>query len=149
MYILGTHYYQQLEEKQSLLTEFRYKFRNISSIMNCVTCEKCKLWGKLQILGIGTAIKLLLYSEEELHSKLIFNGNKNKNHDLVINRQELIALINTLNQLAKSIEFAQNAKNYEINYKLSNFKIIFDLLDLIESLWHQVLNLNLSLSSFW
>ena len=29
--------------------------------MDCVTCEKCRVWGKLQILGIGTAIKILLH----------------------------------------------------------------------------------------
>jgi hypothetical protein len=38
-----------------------YRFRNISRIMDCVTCEKCRVWGKLQILGIGTAIKILLH----------------------------------------------------------------------------------------
>ena len=34
--------------------------------MDCVTCEKCRVWGKLQILGLGTAIKILMSSEEEL-----------------------------------------------------------------------------------
>jgi hypothetical protein len=32
--------------------------------MDCVVCEKCKLWGKLQILGIGTAIKILLHPND-------------------------------------------------------------------------------------
>ena len=27
--------------------------------MDCVTCEKCRLWGKLQVLGFGTALKIL------------------------------------------------------------------------------------------
>ena len=35
-------------------------FRNVSLILDCVSCEKCKLWGKLQILGIGTALKVLM-----------------------------------------------------------------------------------------
>ena len=26
-------------------------FQNITLVMDCVGCEKCKLWGKLQILG--------------------------------------------------------------------------------------------------
>ena len=26
-------------------------FQNITRVMDCVGCEKCKLWGKLQILG--------------------------------------------------------------------------------------------------
>ncbi|KAM3338624.1 hypothetical protein P3S68_030710 [Capsicum galapagoense] len=27
--------------------------------MECVGCEKCRLWGKLQVLGLGTALKIL------------------------------------------------------------------------------------------
>lgn len=30
-----------------------------SAIMDCVGCEKCRLWGKLQVLGLGTALKIL------------------------------------------------------------------------------------------
>lgn len=31
--------------------------------MSCVGCDKCKLWGKLQTQGLGTALKIL-YSEK-------------------------------------------------------------------------------------
>lgn len=41
------------------------RFRNISRIMDCVSCEKCRVWGKLEMLGLGTAIKILLTPEEE------------------------------------------------------------------------------------
>uniref|UniRef100_A0A915ELE8 Uncharacterized protein n=1 Tax=Ditylenchus dipsaci TaxID=166011 RepID=A0A915ELE8_9BILA len=27
--------------------------------MDCVGCDKCRLWGKLQIHGMGTALKIL------------------------------------------------------------------------------------------
>ncbi len=37
-----------------LKEQFMHKFQNISRIMDCVGCEKCKLWGKLEVLGIGT-----------------------------------------------------------------------------------------------
>lgn len=37
------------DEKDELKTEFKHHFRNISSIMDCVGCDKCKLWGKLQV----------------------------------------------------------------------------------------------------
>lgn len=33
-----------------LKSDFREKFRNISRIMDCVGCEKCRLWGKLQVM---------------------------------------------------------------------------------------------------
>ena len=26
--------------------------------MDCVGCDKCKLWGKLQVTGLGTALKV-------------------------------------------------------------------------------------------
>lgn len=29
--------------------EFRLHFKNISKIMDCVGCSKCRLWGKLQV----------------------------------------------------------------------------------------------------
>ena len=29
--------------------EFRDHFRNITRIMDCVGCDKCKVWGKLQV----------------------------------------------------------------------------------------------------
>ncbi|KAF4529715.1 hypothetical protein B566_EDAN015344 [Ephemera danica] len=32
--------------------EFRQHFRNISRIMDCVGCDKCKLWGKLQVSNV-------------------------------------------------------------------------------------------------
>jgi hypothetical protein len=34
--------------------------------MDCVSCEKCRVWGKLEILGLGTAIKILLTPEKEM-----------------------------------------------------------------------------------
>lgn len=36
-------------EAYKLKSDFREKFRNISRIMDCVGCEKCRLWGKLQV----------------------------------------------------------------------------------------------------
>ena len=47
-------------DKRELKQEFKMHFRNISRIMDCVGCEKCKIHGKLQILGLGTALKILL-----------------------------------------------------------------------------------------
>ena len=34
-------------------------FRNMAKLMDCVSCESCRLWGKVQIYGIGTALKIL------------------------------------------------------------------------------------------
>lgn len=35
--------------------------------MDCVGCEKCRLWGKLQVLGLGTALKILFSVDSEKH----------------------------------------------------------------------------------
>ena len=37
------------KQARKLKLEFRDHFRNISRIMDCVGCEKCKLWGTLQV----------------------------------------------------------------------------------------------------
>ena len=39
----------------------------ISAIMDCVGCEKCRLWGKLQVLGLGTALKILFSVDGDTH----------------------------------------------------------------------------------
>lgn len=37
------------EQAKKLKGEFKQHFRNISAIMDCVGCDKCRLWGKLQV----------------------------------------------------------------------------------------------------
>jgi hypothetical protein len=105
--------------------QFREHFRNISRIMDCVSCEKCRVWGKLQILGLGTAIKILLTPEEELTEGIemaaSMSGDTDQSGDAptpVLTRQEVIALVNTLHQLAKSVEFASVAAEHELAMKL-------------------------------
>ena len=51
--------------------------------MDCVGCDKCKLWGKLQVQGVGTALKVL------------FSSRKNRK-PLYLSRMEIISLFNVL-----------------------------------------------------
>jgi hypothetical protein len=67
----------------------------ISAIMDCVGCEKCRLWGKLQVLGLGTALKILFSVD----------GDNNLNQPLQLQRNEVIALFNLLNRLSESVKF--------------------------------------------
>ena len=46
------------------LESYRARFRNISRVLDCVSCEKCRLWGKVQFLGLGTATKVLFADAE-------------------------------------------------------------------------------------
>ena len=47
---------------QALKVEFREHFKNITRVMDCVTCDKCKLWGKLQVLSINIAVLSTMFS---------------------------------------------------------------------------------------
>ena len=48
----------QDERAENLKNEFRIRFKNVTSIIDCASCEKCRLWGKLQTQGLGTALKV-------------------------------------------------------------------------------------------
>ena len=68
------------------LKQFQDHFRNVSLIMDCVGCDKCKLWGKLQITGLGTAFKILSTDNPKL------------------NRQEIVSIFNAFGRLSTSIQ---------------------------------------------
>lgn len=76
----------------SLKEDFKHRFRNISRIMDCVGCDKCRLWGKVQTAGYGTALKVLFEFDE-----------KNPSSNPPLRRHELVALINTLGRVSHSL----------------------------------------------
>ena len=78
-------------EGADLKEDFRHRFRNISRIMDCVGCDKCRLWGKVQTAGYGTALKVLFEYED------------NADNLFYLKRTELVALINTFGRLSHSI----------------------------------------------
>jgi len=78
-----------------LMDQFKTHFRNVSRIMDCVGCDKCRLWGKLQVTGIGTALKILFaLDDKDLDPKV--------NPDL-LQRSEVVALFNALHRLSESL----------------------------------------------
>eukprot|EP00924_Labyrinthula_sp_SR-Ha-C_P006285 snap_masked-scaffold_31-processed-gene-2.30-mRNA-1 protein AED:0.36 eAED:0.36 QI:0/-1/0/1/-1/1/1/0/1071 len=80
-----------LDEKERLLKRnFKQTFLNISSLFNCIKCQRCKLHGKMQLLGIGTALKILLLPDDLSL--------------LDLNREEIVSLLNTLGKFSESIE---------------------------------------------
>ncbi|KAI3352671.1 hypothetical protein L3Q82_020128 [Scortum barcoo] len=76
-------------EAKTLKEEFRLHFKNISRIMDCVGCSKCRLWGKLQTQGLGTALKIL-FSEKEIQNLPEHSPSKG----FQLTRQEIVALMN-------------------------------------------------------
>ncbi|XP_054270587.1 ero1-like protein [Macrosteles quadrilineatus] len=86
-----------------LKEEFGLHFRNITAIMDCVGCDKCKLWGKLQIQGLGTALKILFSGRFDQPSPSPYSvANLGKNQ-FQLDRNEIIALFNAFARLSTSI----------------------------------------------
>jgi len=75
-------------ENYFIKDQVKQYFQSITSMMNCVECEKCKVYGKMQIEGLGTAFKLLFDDRYNVDSGL--------------RRNELIALINTMKKWSDS-----------------------------------------------
>ena len=68
-----------------LQQNFKGVFHNVSSILDCVRCQQCKLHGKMAMLGYGAALKVLFMQHPTLE------------------RNEIVALINTLAKFSESL----------------------------------------------
>ncbi len=78
------------EEIVALQQNFKGVFHNISSILDCVQCQQCKLHGKMAMLGYGTALKILFTSREELIASSL-------------SRNEVVAFINTIAKMSEAL----------------------------------------------
>lgn len=88
------------DSADELRAELQTAFRNITRIMDCVGCEKCKMWGKLQLLGVATSLKILFSAAD----CAVGARNHPSLPPLVLERNEVIALINLLERLSASVE---------------------------------------------
>eukprot|EP00750_Incisomonas_marina_P024281 INCI51.1.p1 GENE.INCI51.1~~INCI51.1.p1 ORF type:complete len:1362 (+),score=256.52 INCI51.1:419-4087(+) len=77
----------------TLKRSFKGVFSNISSLLNCVTCHKCRLHGKIQLMGLGAALKILLVPESYV--------------EIALSRDELVALFNTLAKFSAAITYSK------------------------------------------
>jgi len=71
--------------------------------MDCVGCDKCRLWGKLQIHGLGTALKILFsgkFDGMDPAGRDLSHANKSK---FQLQRSEIVALMNAFGRLSTSI----------------------------------------------
>jgi len=76
--------------------ELKRRFKHLLDIMQCVGCDRCKLWGTLQTLGIGTALRIILDEERETQST-------NK-----LSRQESVALVHTLERFSSALVYTHD-----------------------------------------
>jgi flavocytochrome c len=79
------------EHYVSLEENFKGVFHNVSSILDCVQCQQCKLHGKMAMLGYGTGLKILFTPRDELLAS-------------ALSRNEIVAFINTIAKLSESIK---------------------------------------------
>ncbi|KAL7457241.1 hypothetical protein ACHAWC_008781 [Mediolabrus comicus] len=73
----------------TLQENFKGVFHNVSSILDCVQCQQCKLHGKMAMLGYGTALKILFLPEDILAMSL--------------SRNEIVAFFNTIAKMSESV----------------------------------------------
>lgn len=83
-------------DKADLKDKFQNAFRNISTILDCVGCEKCKLHAKLEFHGLGTALKILFTNEKMSETNVHF-----------LERNEVIALFGALAKYYDAIEYVR------------------------------------------
>jgi hypothetical protein len=78
--------------------------------MDCVGCDKCKLWGKLQVQALGMKSKRMCLFFHCLNCfrlgtalKILFSE-----HPIQLQRSEIVALINGFNRLSTSLYQLEN-----------------------------------------
>lgn len=77
------------------LWEARMRTRELLRIMNCVQCNKCRLHGKIAMMGLSTALQIHL-------------GRSGEGEDVSrIHRVELAALMSTLYKFSRAVQFCQ------------------------------------------
>eukprot|EP00127_Corallochytrium_limacisporum_P004849 Clim_evm1s188 gene=Clim_evmTU1s188 len=77
------------DDHEELMLEFRDHFRNVTRIMDCVGCDKCRLWAKVQVQGLATSMRVL-FAEHPT--------------EVVIDRNEIVAMFQTLGRLSHSMK---------------------------------------------
>uniref|UniRef100_A0A8D0D4S4 ERO1-like protein alpha n=1 Tax=Sander lucioperca TaxID=283035 RepID=A0A8D0D4S4_SANLU len=95
------------KEAAKLKEDIRLAFLNISRIMDCVGCFKCRLWGKLQTQGLGTALKIL-FSERQIEA---LPTSSSKRPSFQLSRQEISSLLNAFGRISTSIRELQNFRS--------------------------------------
>jgi ERO1-like protein alpha len=100
----------------NMISELIIRFRNISSIIDCVTCSKCRMHAKLEVFGIATMLKIMFSkSTEDLKQ--------------IMSRNEIVSFINLFAKLSKSVNNVQmvNTMIKKAHHELSlkKFRCVF------------------------
>merc|ERR1719460_2365780 len=58
----------EAEHRIRLKRQFKSTFKNITELVDCVQCQRCRLHAKIFSLGLGSALKILLTPPELISS---------------------------------------------------------------------------------
>ena len=90
--------------ERALEKELQAAFRNVTAVMDCVGCEKCRLWGKLQLMGVATALKVLVAERRAREAFAAAAAAKPAAlKPLILERNEVVALVNLFERLSRSM----------------------------------------------
>jgi hypothetical protein len=81
------------------LWEARMRSRELLRVMNCVQCNKCRLHGKVAMLGLSTALQIHLGH----NGQGVVDATK-------IHRVELAALLSTVYKLSRAVDFCKSMR---------------------------------------
>lgn len=85
-------------DSMSALWEARMRSRELLRIMNCVQCNKCRLHGKISMMGLSTALQILVGRSGE-------GGDPTRIH-----RVELAALMTSLHKFSRAVQFCSQMR---------------------------------------
>lgn len=103
------------------LGDYQKKFKKIFDILNCIECDKCKLWGMIQFDGVKTALDIISGKTTQLKGR------------------ELVNLFQLFNKLGSSLIYSQ-----ALDVKIKHRYVYFLLLYIIE-----IITIFLSLTLFF
>mmetsp|Transcript_59421 Transcript_59421/g.173876 ORF Transcript_59421/g.173876 Transcript_59421/m.173876 type:complete len:426 (-) Transcript_59421:300-1577(-) len=92
---------------EALWDQVQGRLDHLAEIMKCVGCDRCKLWGTLQTLGISTALRVLFQFDSEVQ----------------LSRQEAVALVHTLERLSSSLVYVREFRQLTAEGESANLRV--------------------------
>lgn len=89
---------QHAKESPANLWEARLRSQDLLRVMNCVQCNKCRLHGKVAMMGLSTALQIHLGKDG------------NGIDPMQLERVETAALVSTLYKLSRAVDFCQKMR---------------------------------------
>lgn len=101
----------QGENAVEMMEDFRQRMHKTAQVIDCADCEKCRLWGKIQIKGLATAVRILLTPTECIESNITPTESGEKPcGKFKLTRGEIVSLINGFHKISSSVGYLENFK---------------------------------------